>query len=68
MTTSPKDILRSAQTLITQYGDDASLHAALRADELLVEGDMEGCRVWQLIQDAVTELQRTEPEGEEQTH
>ncbi|MFT7572140.1 MAG: hypothetical protein ACI9JL_003188 [Paracoccaceae bacterium] len=55
--------LLSAKQMITLHGDDAHLHAAQRTDELLAQGDIEGRRVWQRIQDAVGELQRTEPEA-----
>ncbi len=35
------DIIRTAELLIQQRGDqDATLHAAMRADELLGQGDL----------------------------
>ena len=40
------DIYRSANELIEQHGEDAPLHAAMRADELLENGDLEGKAVW----------------------
>ena len=59
------DIYRSAQVLVKQHGQDASIHAAMRADELLDKGDLEGYAVWRRILGAVEELQRAEPkEGE----
>lgn len=40
------DIYRTANTLIKQHGDErAELFAAMRADELLEAGDMDGRRV-----------------------
>jgi len=37
----------------------------MRADELLVNGDVEGCVIWKRILAAVRELSRTAPaEGE----
>ncbi len=43
----------------------SSLYAAPRADELMVEGDMEGRAVWHRIERAIDELQRIAPgEGE----
>ncbi len=39
---SDLDIRRAAQATITRYGDEAGIHAAQRADELMAEGDMEG--------------------------
>ncbi len=37
-----RDIWRSAKALLDIYGDDATIHAAMRADELLAQGDMDG--------------------------
>ena len=34
--TSDLDIYRAANLLIKQHGDEASIHAAMRADEILV--------------------------------
>ncbi len=60
------DIFRSASLLIERYGEDASIHAAMRADELMKAGDMEGCSVWKRIIKAVDELEAKEkPEGVE---
>ena len=42
---SDLDILRSAMLLIDQHGEFASLEAAMRADELLDQGDLDGERV-----------------------
>ena len=53
---SDLDILRSAKLLIDQHGSHASLEVALRADELLDLGDLDGQRVWMAIRDAVREL------------
>lgn len=36
------DIYRAAKLLIDKYGAEATIHAALRADELLEAGDMDG--------------------------
>ncbi len=36
------DIYRSAQVLVKRYGADAPIHAAMRADELLEAGDLDG--------------------------
>ena len=62
--TSPIDIYRTANELIKQHGDDAPIHAAMRADELLDAGDIDGQAVWKRILAAVEELQSKEgPEG-----
>ena len=54
--TSNRDIYASANELIKQYGEDAPIHAAMRADELLDQGDMDGKAVWVRILKAVDEL------------
>ncbi len=63
--TSDLDIYRSANELIKQHGDEALVHAAMRADELAADGDMDGRAVWLRIVKAVEELLAKErPEGE----
>ncbi len=64
--TSDLDIYRSANELIEQHGEDAPIHAAMRADELMEAGDMEGVAVWKMILKAIEELLAKErPEGAE---
>lgn len=46
MMVSDLDLLRSARLVLDQYGEDALIHAAERAEELLERGDVEGCEVW----------------------
>ena len=58
-----RDIWRSAKALIDSYGDDATIHAAMRADELLAQGDIDGAGTWRRVLAAVKELERTEPGG-----
>ncbi len=63
--TSDIDIYRSANELIKQFGDAADIEAAMRADELMEAGDMEGEAVWLRIVKAVEEwLSKERPEGE----
>ncbi len=63
--TSDLDIYRSANELIKQHGDAADIEAAMRADELMDAGDMEGEAVWLRIGRAIEELLSEErPEGE----
>ena len=57
------DIWRTAKLYIERYGDDAAIHAAMRTDELLDQGDMDGRAQWLRILDAVKELLATEPRG-----
>ena len=54
--TSDLDIYRTANALIKQHGDEAPIHAAMRADELLEAGDLDGRAVWKRILKAVDEL------------
>lgn len=55
------DIWRTAHTLVEQYGDHAPLHAAMRCDELLAQGDIEGRNAWLKILGAIGELLRSRP-------
>ena len=59
--TTDLDIYRSARTLINQHGEDATIHAATRADELLEAGDLDGLAVWKRVLKAIKEIQREEP-------
>ena len=57
------DIWRRAKLLIDRHCDDASVHAAMRADAMFDVGDLEGAAVWRRIVAAIDELQKTEPDG-----
>ena len=58
------DIYRAARLLIDQHGDEAPIHAAMRADELLDAGNLDGAAVWRRIAKAVRELlERKAPVG-----
>ena len=59
--TSNIDIYQTANELIKQHGDDAPIHAAMRADELLEAGDMDGQAVWKQILAEMEELLSKEP-------
>ncbi|MDP7241477.1 MAG: hypothetical protein QF639_01800 [Rhodospirillales bacterium] len=62
--TSEHDIYLAANKLIEQFGEDAPIRAAMRHDELLKAGDVDGCVVWKRILKAIDELQSEErPEG-----
>ncbi len=62
------DIYRSAQVLVKQHGQDAPIHAAMRADAMLEKGDLDGCAVWKRVLRAVEELQGTVPKSGEPVH
>ncbi len=50
------DIYRSANILVKQHGQDAPIHAAMRADAMLDKGDLDGYAVWKRIVKAAEEL------------
>ena len=58
------DIYRAAKALIEQHGEEAPVHAAMRADELAEAGDVEGHTVWTRIVRAVRELLDDRPPGD----
>ena len=47
------DNYRSANLLVKQHGQDAPIHAAMRADAMLEAGDLDGYAVWKRILRAV---------------
>ena len=55
--TADLEIYLLADELIKQHGNDAPIHAAMRADELLDAGGLQG--VWKRILAAVDELMAT---------
>ena len=61
--TTDLDIYRTAAFVVNKHGDDAATHAAMRADELMEAGDMDGRAVWLRVLAAVKDLMTTEPEG-----
>ena len=54
------DIWQTAKLYVEKYGEDAATHAAMRADELMEAGDMEGRGVWLRILATVKKLQNAE--------
>ena len=66
--TSDLDIYRSANELIKQHGDADDIEAAMRADELAADGDMEGVAVWKLILKAIEELLSEERPDDAEVH
>ncbi len=55
------DIYRSANVIMKQYGQDAAVEAAMRADAMLETGNLGGYTVWRRVLRAVGELQRVGP-------
>jgi hypothetical protein len=55
--TSDIDICRTANLMIRGHGEDASTEAAMRADQMLDKGDVDGKAVWLRVLGAVRELQ-----------
>ena len=66
--TSDLDIYRSAHVLVRHHGEDAPIHAAMRADVMLEAGDLDGYAVWRRILRAVAELRRAVPAHGEEMH
>lgn len=64
MNTTPNtDIYRAANFRFQQHGEEAAIHAAMKVDEMLEAGDMDGQAVWLRVGKAIEELQATELEG-----
>ncbi len=51
------DNWRSANLLVKRHGEDAPIHAAMRADAMLEAGDLDGYAVWKRVLRAVEELE-----------
>lgn len=58
-----QEIWACANLLMKQHGDDAWFVAAQRADELLLNGDMEGNRTFVRILQRIKELENLNPTG-----
>ncbi len=68
MTIDDIDIFRSAVVFIEQHGDEAPIHAAMKADAMLERGDMDGRSVWLRIVGAIRDMQRETPRPGEHRH
>ena len=62
------DVIRAANLLIKQHGDDAPIHAAMRADKMLEAGDLDGLAVWKRILAAADALLSKERREGEKLH
>jgi hypothetical protein len=52
-----REIWACALHLLRQYGDGAALHAAQRADELILASDIDGQRTWLRILNRINLLE-----------
>ncbi len=62
------DLYRAASVIIKQYGEDALIHAAMRADATLKAGDPDGYEMWKRILRLIEALQGAEPKSGEAVH
>ena len=62
------DPYTAATAIIRQYGEEARLHATMRADTMREAGDLDGLAVWKRILRALEELQGTGPGPGEAVH
>jgi len=62
------DPYSAATAIIRHYGEEARLHATMRADALLKAGDLKGCAALKQILRVIEELQRTAPKSGEAVH
>ncbi len=65
---SDLDIYRTAKLFIDKHGDEAPIHAAMKADAMLERGDMEGAGTWRWVVKAVEELPRKCPSAGVEVH
>lgn len=59
---------RPAEQMRKMFGADAAIRAAMRADTLMDQGDIEGQGLWQRITAAINELDRKTPRDGEVRH
>jgi len=60
-----RDIWRTAWDMIQEFSGEAYIHAAIKADDRLAEGDIYGQHVWMSVLNAINQIRRTLPvEGE----
>jgi hypothetical protein len=63
-----RDVWQAALLMVRRYGDDAETQAAMRADQMLEHGDLDGMLVWHAIISAIRTLQAMAPTGGEALH
>ena len=52
------EIWACAHELIRQHGEDAAIQAAMKADDLLARGALDGAATWRLIVHRINALER----------
>jgi hypothetical protein len=62
------DTWRAAEQMRKLHGADAAIHAAMRADKLMDQGDVEGFGIWKRVVAALNELDRQTPKDGEVKH
>ena len=68
MPTSTIDIMRCAKLLCDQYGAEADLIAAVRADRLLEQGELDGYATWKAILRAIVDIRSEAPRSGDVIH
>ena len=63
-----REIYAVANTYIREHGEGAVIHAAIRADALFNEGDIDGQRVWLRVIEAIKVLSKNEKPAEAKIH
>lgn len=61
---SDRAIFDAAARFVRRFGNEAAIHAAMRADEFGAKNDLDGQRVWLRIIEAIKQLQRTRASDE----
>ena len=61
-------IYLGANVIVKRHGENARLHATMRANAMLKAGDLDAHAVWKRIRRAIEELQRVEPKSSEAMH
>ena len=62
------DIWRAAEQMRKLYGTDAAILAAMRADTLMDQGDVEGFNMRSRVVAALNKLDRAKPRNDEAGH
>ena len=65
---SEREIYGVAKTYIRKHGEDAVIHAAMRADALSEAGDTDGQRVWLRVIEAIKVLANVERPSKAKIH